>query len=83
MIDIIIGLLTAGIVQLLKKIKLSNKFAPIAVLIVAVILVSAAKALGFEMDVKTITEAITKAAGVGGATVLAYDQIKKLTEVKK
>lgn len=81
-ISIVIGLLSAGIVQLLKLIKLPSKWAPTVCLIVAVILVSVAKALGLELDVQTVAEALMKALGIAGVTVLAYDQLKKLTETR-
>jgi len=82
-VNVVIGLLTAVIVQVLKKIKLPSKFAPIIVLVVAGIIVSIAKALGLTPDLKTIQDAIMTALGIGGVTALGYDQIKKLGEPKK
>jgi hypothetical protein len=82
MIEVIIGFLAAGITQLLKKIKLPSKITPIVVLIVAVILVAGARAIGFAPDVNTVAEAIMKALGIAGAAALGYDQLKKLTTPK-
>uniref|UniRef100_A0A6M3IUI1 Holin n=1 Tax=viral metagenome TaxID=1070528 RepID=A0A6M3IUI1_9ZZZZ len=82
LVNVVIGILSAAIVQLLKKIKLPSKFAPMICLVVAIVLVSVAKALGFQADVNTISQALLTALGISGATVLAYDQVKKLTEPK-
>ena len=86
MVDIIIGLLTSGIVQLLKLIKLPTKWAPVAVFVVSLVIVAIAKALGFTPDINSIYSAIATALGIGGATALGYDFLKGLfvtTEVKK
>ncbi len=82
-VNVVIGFLTAGIVQLLKKIKLPAKYAPVIVLVVAGLIVSIARGLGFTPDLKTVQDALIAALGIGGMTTLAYDQVKKLTEVKK
>lgn len=82
LVNVIIGSLTAIIVQALKKIKLPSKFAPIIVLVVSGIIVSIANALGFTPDINSIKEALYAAFGIGGGTALIYDQIKKLGEPK-
>lgn len=82
LVNLIIGSLTAIIVQVLKKIKLPSKFAPTIVLVVAGVIVAIANALGFTPDINSIKEAILTAIGIGGGTALAYDQVKKLGEPK-
>ncbi len=80
LISVVIGLLSAGIVQVLKLIKLPSKYAPTVCLVVAVILVAGAKALGMDLDVNTVADALLKALGIAGVTVLAYDQVRKVVE---
>jgi hypothetical protein len=83
LVNVIIGVLTTGIVQLLKKLKnFPAKFAPLVCLVVAAILVGLASVIGVDMDVNTVAQGILTAWGVAGATVLTYDQVKKLTEPK-
>lgn len=82
LVNVIIGILSAAIVQFLKKIKLPSKYAPTICLVVAIILVSAARAIGLEMDVNSVAQALLLALGTAGATTLVYDQVKQLTEPK-
>lgn len=82
LVNAIIGVLTAGIVQLLKKAKLPSKFAPLVCLVVAAILVGLAKMAGVDMDVNTVAQGLLAALGIAGATTLVYDQVKKVTEPK-
>jgi len=78
MIETIIGILSALIVQGLKKIKLPTKYAPIVVFILAVIGVAIARVFGIVTDITTLSALLFKALGIAGATALTYDQIKAL-----
>lgn len=71
------------IVQLLKKWLGGNKFAPIIALVLAAIYVAIAQAMGVQQDINTVYQAILLAVGIGGASVLGYDIIKKLTTPTK
>lgn len=82
LVNVIIGALSAIIVQALKKIKMPSKFAPLAVLVVSGAIVAVANALGFTPDIKSIQDALASALGIGGMTTLVYDQVKKLGEAK-
>ncbi len=82
MFDAIAVILIPIIVTVLKKLKLSSKFAPIAVFFLAIIIVAGGKVLGYELDVNTIQEALIKALAIAGVSTLGYDTIKKLTEPK-
>lgn len=73
---VVIPFIVAG----LKKLKLPSKWAPIAAFVVALILVSAGKLFGLELDVNNIAQAIIAALATAGVSVLGYDAVKKLTE---
>jgi hypothetical protein len=77
---IIITVAIPFIVQLLKKIKLPSKFAPIAAMVIAVIFVAVGKWVGLDLNVKDIYQAILLALGIAGASVLGYDTVTKLME---
>ena len=67
------------IVGLLKKIKLPTKFAPIAAIVVALIIVSVGKAFGgVELDFQTVLQTVATALGLAGVSVLGYDLVGKL-----
>ncbi len=82
MFDAIAVVIIPFIVTFLKKLKLSSKFAPIAVFLIAVIIVAGGKVLGYDLDVQTIQEALLKALCIAGVSTLGYDTVKKLTEPK-
>jgi len=74
----ILSIITAGvipfIVQFLKKIKLPVKLAPWAAIIVALIIVTVAKAFtGADLDFVTVLGTVAQALGIAGVSVLGYD----------
>jgi hypothetical protein len=71
------------VVMGLKKLNLPSKWAPIAAFVVALILVSAGKLFGLELDVNTIQQTIIAALATAGVSVLGYDTVKKLMEPAK
>ena len=79
-LNIIVTVAIPFIVNFLKKWLGGSKFAPIVALVLAVIYVAIAKAMGVEQDVNTIYQAILLALGIAGTSVLGYDAVKKLTE---
>jgi len=68
------------IVQLLKKMKLPSKFAPIVALVLAIVYVAIARVAGIDADLNTIVAQITQALTIAGIGVLGYDTVKKITE---
>jgi hypothetical protein len=70
------------IVMGLRKIKLPVKFAPLAALVIAAVLVGVGQLFGLAMDVNTIADAIIKALATAGVAVLSYDTVRKLAEPK-
>jgi len=80
MFEIISAIVIPFVIQLLKKIKLPTKIAPIVAVILATIIVAGAKIAGIDLDVKSTTDVILKILGIAGGSVLAYDTVKKLTE---
>ena len=67
------------LINLLKKIKLSTKVAPIAAFVLALIIVAGGNVLGFDLNIDTIIDAIIKALAISGVSVLGYDTVKKLS----
>jgi len=80
MFEIISAIVIPFVIQLLKKIKLPTKIAPIVAIILAIIVVAGAKIAGIDLDVKSVMDVILKILGIAGGSVLAYDTVKKLTE---
>jgi uncharacterized membrane protein YjjP (DUF1212 family) len=81
--NIVAVVIVPGIVMLLKKINLPSKFAPVAAFFVATILVGIGKLIGIELDINSVADAIVKGLLLAGVSVIGYDQVKKITEVKK
>lgn len=79
MFEVITVVVIPFIVQLLKKIKLPTKVAPIAAFILALIIVAGGNVLGFDLNIDTIIDAIIKALAISGVSVLGYDTVKKLS----
>ena len=71
------------IIGILKKVKLSSKFAPLAAFVIACGLVGVGKLVGITLDVNSIADIIIKGLATAGIAVLGYDQVKKLTEPVK
>ena len=67
------------VVQLLKKVKLPSKWAPVAAFGVALVLVGAGHLLGLNLDINTIAQAIIAGLATAGVAVLGYDTVTKLT----
>ena len=67
------------LINLLKKIKLPTKIAPIAAFVLALIIVAGGNVLGFDLNIDTIIDAIIKALAISGVSVLGYDTVKKLS----
>ena len=80
MFEIISAIVIPFLIQLLKKIKLPTKIAPIAAVVLAIIVVAGAKIAGIDLDVKSVMDVVLKILGIAGGSVLAYDTVKKLTE---
>ena len=78
--NVVAAVVIPFLVQLLKMIKLPTKWAPIAAVVLAVIYVAIAKAMGIEgVEYNDAYQLIITALGVSGASVLGYDVVKKLT----
>lgn len=71
------------IVMIARKLSLPAKWSPIFAFAVALILVSAGKLFGVELDVNTIGSTIITALATAGVSVLGYDQLKQLTTPPK
>ena len=80
MFEIISAIVIPFVIQLLKKIKLPTKIAPIVAIVLAVIVVAGAKIAGIDLDVKSTMDIILKILGIAGGSVLVYDTAKKLIE---
>jgi hypothetical protein len=72
-------LIIPAIITGLRMIKLPTKWAPLAALASALVLVAIGKLVGLDLDVNTITDAIIKGLAIAGVSVLGYDTVKKLT----
>lgn len=70
------------IVAIARKLKLPSKWCPIAAFGVALVLVSAGKVFGIELDINNIGQLIMTALATAGISVIGYDQIKGLTTPK-
>ena len=79
MFEAITAIAIPFLINLLKKIKLPTKIAPIAAFILALIIVAGGKVLGFDLNIDTIIDAIIKALAISGVSVLGYDTVKKLS----
>lgn len=77
MFEIISAVIIPFIVQLLKKIKLPTRIAPIAAIVLAILAVAGAKLLGQDLNIQNIYEAILKILGISGMSILGYDVLKK------
>jgi len=62
----------------LRAIKLPTKWCPVVAFAVAVGLVAIGKAIGVDLDVNTIQQAIITALATAGVSVLGYDTVKGL-----
>jgi hypothetical protein len=82
MFEIISAVVIPFVVQLLKKIKLPSRLAPIAAVILAILIVAGAKILGSDLDIGNIYEAILKVLGISGMSILGYDVLKKTVKNK-
>ena len=69
---VVIPLIVIG----LRKIKMPVKWAPVAAFGIAVGLVAIGKAIGIELDVNTIADAIIRGLATAGIAVLGYDTVK-------
>ena len=78
--NVVTAVIIPFLVQLLKMIKLPTKFAPIAAVVLAVVIVAGAKWLGVELDFNTMTGLIANALGVAGVSVLGYDLFRQVTK---
>ena len=67
------------LINLLKKIKLPTKVAPIAAFVLALIIVAGGNVLGFDLNIDTLIDVIIKALAISGVSVLGYDTVKKLS----
>ena len=79
MFEVITVIAIPFIINLLKKIKLPTKIAPIAAFVLALVIVAGGKILGFDLNIQTLIDAIIKALAISGVSVLGYDAIKKLS----
>ena len=61
------------IVQLLKKIKLPTRIAPIVAVVIAVGVVAGGQALGVDLELNGVLDIILKGLGLGAISVLGYD----------
>lgn len=77
MFEIICAVIIPFVVQLLKKIKLPSRVAPIAAVILAILAVAGAKLFGIDLNIQSTLEAILKVLGISGMSILGYDVLKK------
>lgn len=77
MFEIISAIAVSFVVQLLKKVKLSARLAPIAVVVLVTLLIIITKAT------TSVSETILKILGISGMSVLGYDMLKKTILNKK
>lgn len=77
MFEIISAVVISSIVQLLKKIRLSTRLAPIAVIVLVALLIILTK------TTVSLFEAILKVLSISGISVLGYDILKKTILNKK
>lgn len=82
MFEIITAVIIPFVVQLLKKIKLPKRLAPLVAVILAILAVVGAKLLGYDLNIQNALEAILKILGISGMSVLGYDLLKRTVKNK-
>lgn len=79
MFEIVSIVVIPGIIEALKGLKLSTKYAPIAAVVISAVLVLGAYKLGILLDVKNTFDLIATTLGISGISVLGYDIFKKIS----
>lgn len=83
MTNIIVTVAIPFVIELLKKVKLPSKLAPVIAIVLGVVYVVASKFITIPgVEINSIYEGIVTALGISGVSVLGYDIFHKLTEKK-
>ena len=64
------------IVNLLKKINVPTRIAPIVAVVLAIGIVAGGKALGVDLDLNSVLDIILKGLGLGAISIFGYDLYK-------